>query len=183
LNDLLNSGNADSQMIVYTLPKHYFNNFVYGAFAILKFLALHIANLDIDYEKARNGLRLYYDNIQRLSKGPRDEFARLCLVLQFLAKAERDQVLSIATNAKTRSAASLVVDTVRARDLLEGKHIDSSPSTTDQNAQFSKNQFADQWNFPWDTSGMQNMELWTDDYFDFLQSEASSSDWPTGFLP
>lgn len=190
IDELLGSGFANSPdklatlMAIYALPKHYVYILAHSAFAILKFLALECQVSEVDREKAKAGIASFYNFFQNLSKTPDDEFARLGRLLYFLARAEQDQLLSIDTTAKTRSAASVVIDMVRARDLLRDRNAESHPSgsgsvtTSDgQNSQVLTSQTVSEAVFPWDTAGMQGIESWTEDYFDVLQGGASSSDW------
>ena len=190
INRVLGSDVAESPdksamlMTIYALPKHYFYILAHSAFAILKFLALKCPASEVDREKARAGICSFYDYFQKLSETPDDEFSRIGRLLYFLARAERDQLLSIGTTAKTRSAASLVIDVVRARDLLRDRNVELHPpesgsvaQSDGQNLQVLASQSVGEATFSGDTADMQGMESWTEDYFDFLRAGASSSDW------
>jgi hypothetical protein len=171
---------SDSGLAIHALPKHYFYIFMLSAFAILKFLALQKTGTDIDREKARNGIRSFYDSFQKLSKMPDDEFSRIARVINFLARAERDHLLEIKTTAKTRSSASLVTDTIRARDMLRERNSGLSRSETDLSATPDEHIDGSPI-FPSTTLGISGLEWWNDNLFDFIQAEASSTDW-TGEL-
>ena len=128
-SDVANSPEKSAMLLaVYALPKHYFHILAHSAFAILKFLALNGPGSEVEREKAKAGIISFYGFFQKISKTPDDEFARLGRLLYFLARAERDQLLSISTTANPRSAASLVIDTVRARDLLRDRNAESHPA-------------------------------------------------------
>ncbi len=199
LNAMLDNSSAspsdaiDKLLSINTLPKHYMYIQIHAAFALLKFLALRISTSESDSEMARNGIRLFYENFQKMSTGAKDGFDRLSRIIFFLAHAEKNHGLSLRAEIKTRSAMSVAFEMVCERNSLRDRTALSSAETPlnivqttatgneGQNDQTFVEPSITASALTWDPmETQQGLESWTDLVFDDLQDDLSSNEWLQG---